>query len=274
MSAGSRIKSVRQKLGLDQPTFGKRIGEMTNQKAVSGSAVSRWESNDTLPSAKRLKAIADLGDVTVEYLIYGYDFNEKLFFKNLNDTVTYYYFSGDSINYGFEEYTLLDVVNDYFNSRGWSTPIDKYQDDTPAAERYLIKHLSILRSRNYIQTLVDRGAIYNGARGDGVKIISAVDEDVAIAVLCEQLAEETSHFLGQQRKQSLKNTSKNTSNEDLKLYASIGLEQVISTTNAIARGCNTGEDYRNKPLLDNVTSDFFSKLNSLLKDCKDKIDKL
>lgn len=71
MNAGNRIKSVRQKLGLDQPAFGERIGKLTNQKAVSGSAVSRWESNDTLPSAKRLKAIADLGDVTVEYLLHG-----------------------------------------------------------------------------------------------------------------------------------------------------------------------------------------------------------
>ena len=63
---GDRIKAVREKLGKTQIDFGLAFNPPVNK-----SSVSRWEKGETLPSAKRLKYIADLGSVSVDYLING-----------------------------------------------------------------------------------------------------------------------------------------------------------------------------------------------------------
>lgn len=65
---GQRIKAIRLQMGKNQEAFGKLF---TPQ--VSKGAVSRWESGDTIPSAKRLKKIAKLGDITVYHLLNGKD---------------------------------------------------------------------------------------------------------------------------------------------------------------------------------------------------------
>lgn len=195
MATGKRIKKIRESLGLDQPAFGKLIGKKTHKKAVSGSAVSRWENDDTIPSSQRLKTIADLGNVSVEYLLYGFNFNENVFFKHLYDIVTYYYFSGDTVKYGLEEYKLRDTVDAFFKANGWEIPLqfddsDPADAETAASDNYLIKHLNILRSKEYIQSLIDVGAIYNGETGAGVPINGGVDDEAAIAILCEKLLQE------------------------------------------------------------------------------------
>ncbi len=62
---GNRIKAIRMKLGKNQTEF----GNMFDPPAPKG-AVSRWEHGGS-PNKKRLKKIADLGGVSVEYLING-----------------------------------------------------------------------------------------------------------------------------------------------------------------------------------------------------------
>ncbi|MCW6663296.1 helix-turn-helix domain-containing protein [Aerococcaceae bacterium NML190073] len=61
---GLRIKSIRQNKGMNLEEFGKLF-------SVSKSNVSHWEAGNTLPNAERLKAIAKIGDVTVDELLYG-----------------------------------------------------------------------------------------------------------------------------------------------------------------------------------------------------------
>lgn len=79
---GNRIKAIRMKLGKNQTEFGK----MFDPPAPKG-AVSRWEHGGS-PNKKRLKRIADLGGVSVEYLIKGVKLNVNDFLdlvdKSLN----------------------------------------------------------------------------------------------------------------------------------------------------------------------------------------------
>lgn len=62
---GKRIKEIRLKLGKSQEEF----GELFNPPAPK-SAVSRWEHGGN-PNKKRIKKIAELGNVSVDYLLNG-----------------------------------------------------------------------------------------------------------------------------------------------------------------------------------------------------------
>lgn len=65
-AVGQRIKSIRLQLGKNQEAFGNLF-----DPKVSKGGVSRWESGDTIPNAKRLKMIAKWGGVTVSELLHG-----------------------------------------------------------------------------------------------------------------------------------------------------------------------------------------------------------
>lgn len=66
---GSRIRAVRLKLGLSMEEFIERIDNKPG-KGRSGT-VNNWESGKNAPNKQRLKRIAELGGVSVEYLING-----------------------------------------------------------------------------------------------------------------------------------------------------------------------------------------------------------
>lgn len=63
---GERIKAIRKRLGENQSQFGEHFSPVVNK-----ASVSRWESGKTLPSAAKLKIIANLGNVSAGYLING-----------------------------------------------------------------------------------------------------------------------------------------------------------------------------------------------------------
>lgn len=79
---GQRIKSIRLRLGKNQSEF----GEMFDPPAPKG-AVSRWEHGGG-PNKQRLKKIAELGGVSVEYLING-DYSSDAEIKNIFNKVLY-----------------------------------------------------------------------------------------------------------------------------------------------------------------------------------------
>lgn len=62
---GKRIKTLRQAKGLSQKEFGEQLNN------ANKSLVSRWEHGKNLPNNERLKAIAAIGNITVEELLYG-----------------------------------------------------------------------------------------------------------------------------------------------------------------------------------------------------------
>lgn len=74
IETGNRIKQIRLSKGDTLEEFGVRIARVLNipsRKAPSKSNVSKWEAGSSLPNKTRLKAIADIGEITVEELLYG-----------------------------------------------------------------------------------------------------------------------------------------------------------------------------------------------------------
>lgn len=89
---GNRIKSIRLKRGLSMREFGLLV-DIDNP--ASDSIVSRWERGVSLPSNDRLPKISELGNVTVDELLYGsfqFTFNEIL-------TYVQYYSEAENIEY-------------------------------------------------------------------------------------------------------------------------------------------------------------------------------
>lgn len=67
IDVGNRISSIRKSLGYTMKEFGVKMDD----SVASDSIVSRWEKGKSLPNNERLKRIAELGNTTVEYLLYG-----------------------------------------------------------------------------------------------------------------------------------------------------------------------------------------------------------
>lgn len=63
--AGQRIKEVRQMLNLSMDKFGKLLGGLPR------STVNNWERGINLPKLETLNRIAEVGNVTNEYILYG-----------------------------------------------------------------------------------------------------------------------------------------------------------------------------------------------------------
>lgn len=63
---GSRIRRIRIEFGLTMQEFGEKLNP-----PASDSIVSRWERGISLPNNDRLRQIAELGNVSMHYLLEG-----------------------------------------------------------------------------------------------------------------------------------------------------------------------------------------------------------
>lgn len=92
---GNNIKNIRIGLGLTMSEFGKQF-----EPEASDSIVSRWESDVSMPSTKRIKRIAELGAVSVEELLNSeptlYKFNDDISY-DLNSEVPKLYIKGKEV---------------------------------------------------------------------------------------------------------------------------------------------------------------------------------
>ena len=71
-SLGERIKRIRFEYGDNLQRFGERVAEtmgIPKGQAPADSIVSRWETGKHTPNNERLKAIAELGNTTVNQLL-------------------------------------------------------------------------------------------------------------------------------------------------------------------------------------------------------------
>lgn len=78
---GKRINSIRIEKGDNLREFGERIARKMNipkDQSPADSLVSRWEKGKNRPNNERLKAIADIGGISVESILYGVDI-DKIF---------------------------------------------------------------------------------------------------------------------------------------------------------------------------------------------------
>lgn len=64
MNLADRIQSLRKAKGISQEELADRVG-------VSRQAVSKWESEQSVPDLERLIALSDLFEVTTDYLLKG-----------------------------------------------------------------------------------------------------------------------------------------------------------------------------------------------------------
>ena len=69
---GNRIKSIRSSKGMTLEEFGKLFG-------ASKGNVATWEKGSSLPNNERLFKIAELGEITVDELLYG---DKKMYLIN------------------------------------------------------------------------------------------------------------------------------------------------------------------------------------------------
>lgn len=69
---GQRIKTIRITLGKTQADFADSINQrLDSDGTVTRGTVNNWEHGRNLPNKRRLKIIADLGGVSVDYLLHG-----------------------------------------------------------------------------------------------------------------------------------------------------------------------------------------------------------
>lgn len=96
---GQRIQIIRKEKGMTMEEFGNHIG------GVLKSNVSKWERGDSLPNNARLKRIAEISEVSVEFLLNGeVSFNLSTFLKKERGNKTQEAFSKE-----------LDISRSYLN---------------------------------------------------------------------------------------------------------------------------------------------------------------
>ena len=77
MTFGEKLKEARKEAGLSQEQFAQKL-------SVSRSAVAKWESDKGMPDVNNLKAMAQLLNISVDYLL---DENEKLSFNETKEAI-------------------------------------------------------------------------------------------------------------------------------------------------------------------------------------------
>jgi len=77
MTFGEKLKKARKESGLSQEQFAEKI-------SVSRSAVAKWESDRGLPDVNSLKVMAQLLNVSIDYLL---DEDEKLSFNEMKEPI-------------------------------------------------------------------------------------------------------------------------------------------------------------------------------------------
>lgn len=117
---GQRIKKIRINAGLSMEALGKKL-------STSKGSVNNWEKGKNLPNVNRLKKIAELGNISIDELIYG-DLKEAiiaLMFKYERYTNVYELTKNNFIAQGknLEEQQYLEYIYDYVSFRRYSTPV-------------------------------------------------------------------------------------------------------------------------------------------------------
>ena len=77
MTFGEKLKEARKEAGLSQEQFAEKL-------SVSRSAVAKWESDNGMPDVNNLKAMAQLLNISVDYLLAD---DEKLSFNETREAI-------------------------------------------------------------------------------------------------------------------------------------------------------------------------------------------
>ncbi|WP_427813501.1 helix-turn-helix domain-containing protein [Enterococcus sp. 22-H-5-01] len=81
---GNRIRNIRLNQGCNMTEFGKKLDNYDPNGKTKSGTVSNWETGKNLPNNDRLKQIAEIGNTTVDYILYGsLDDYAHILLKNL-----------------------------------------------------------------------------------------------------------------------------------------------------------------------------------------------
>lgn len=154
-SLGKRIKSIRIKYGLTQKEFGKLFeNKEKNENKANKGIVSAWERGASVPSPERLKKIAELGEMSVDELLYGsipdYISNvihtsksNKIIDTTIINAVVNYYMDG-----GISPYSDDERINELYNNLlGILSEIDYEEIEIDNFENIEMYDLSVLLKR-------------------------------------------------------------------------------------------------------------------------------
>lgn len=78
MTFGEKLKEARKEAGLSQEQFAEKM-------SVSRSAIAKWETDKGMPDVNNLKVMAQLLNVSVDYLL---DEDEKLSFNEIKEAIS------------------------------------------------------------------------------------------------------------------------------------------------------------------------------------------
>lgn len=77
MTFGEKLKEARKEAGLSQEQFAEKM-------SVSRSAIAKWETDKGMPDVNNLKVMAQLLNVSVDYLL---DEDEKISFNEIKEAI-------------------------------------------------------------------------------------------------------------------------------------------------------------------------------------------
>lgn len=77
MTFGEKLKEARKEVGLSQEQFAEKM-------SVSRSAIAKWETDKGMPDVNNLKVMAQLLNVSVDYLL---DEDEKISFNEIKEAI-------------------------------------------------------------------------------------------------------------------------------------------------------------------------------------------
>lgn len=106
-----RIKNIRLKKGITMVEYGKLIDPI---KPVKTGVISNWENGKQLPNKSRLMKIAEIGNVSIDELLYGDDYDYLSVGKQVYDDIINAKFLNEydlkSLNYFKDTYEFESIL--------------------------------------------------------------------------------------------------------------------------------------------------------------------
>lgn len=184
---GQRIKLIRIKNGMTLEEFGKQI--LNANKSI----VSKWERGNTIPNNERLAKIAEIGNVTIEYLLSENPFDnlspeEKQYFEKGQRQSAYNVIKklSESLGIEFKDlawqaglYTDADIEEYRAQKVFWEsmTPEEHEEEIEKQNKYYAVEEYRQREYPDIKEVLKQRNVYFNG------KSLSKENRELAIKML-------------------------------------------------------------------------------------------
>lgn len=156
---GKKIKQIRLSNGWTLKKFSDEISKVIgDNKQIAEGVISRWESGISLPNPKRLKAIAQIANITVEELLYGnyirYCFDEcwQKWINSNHKKIDNFILSEERLEYLEKE--KEKIFDDFYNKLVSLNLNNKNDLDTMGEGMFLLSIKTFLASTKLSEALI------------------------------------------------------------------------------------------------------------------------